>query len=65
MTETMNNKWKELYEMIEMLHEHNERMNNTDVEMITRFLLEYMKVLDEYEKTQDTINKIYKGVRVD
>lgn len=43
------NKWNELYETIKELHENN--LNNSDIEEVTRFLLNLMIVLDKDERS--------------
>ena len=43
------NKWNELYETIKELHENN--LNNSDIEEVTRFLLNLMNVLEENERS--------------
>lgn len=43
------NKWNELYNTIKELHENN--FDNSDVERVTRFLLNYMTVLDKDERS--------------
>ena len=43
------NKWNELYDTIKELHENN--LNNSDIEEVTRFLLNFMIVLDKDERS--------------
>ena len=43
------NKWNELYDTIKELHENN--LNNSDIEEVTRFLLNLMIVLDKDERS--------------
>ena len=43
------NKWNELYNTIKELHENN--LNNSDIEEVTRFLLNLMIVLDKDERS--------------
>lgn len=47
-------KWNELREMIQELHDNNAQ--KPDVESTTRFLLNYMKVLDEQESAGPCTN---------
>ncbi len=43
------NKWNELYNTIKKLHENN--LENSDIERVTRFVLNYMTVLDKDERS--------------
>ena len=43
------NKWNELYNTIKELHENN--LDNSDIEEVTRFLLNLMIVLDKDERS--------------
>ena len=47
-------KWEDLKDTIQEIHDDN-NFENSDVEMITRFLLNYMSVLDRDESLEKEI----------
>ena len=51
MMEGNMDKWTELHEEIQELHENN--ADKPDVENVTKFLLSFMSVLDEGDDTHD------------